>query len=83
MHETHDTDERILPRFSAWRWSRGLTGSRPGSSPPRPSAANVTALQIIGLIRVAERMSPQGAEPTPEQWRALFQAAIRPLLREV
>jgi AcrR family transcriptional regulator len=44
---------------------------------------HVTALQLIGLIRVAERVTSEDSEPSSDQWRALFQAAIRPLLREV
>lgn len=46
---------------------------------------HVTALQLLGLMKVARRMGQSGdaREPQPEDWRALFQAAIRPLLREV
>jgi AcrR family transcriptional regulator len=45
----------------------------------------VTALQLIGLARTARQMEElkAGTEPLPEDWRKLFAAAIRPLLREV
>lgn len=46
---------------------------------------HVTALQLIGLIKTARQMDEfqDAPDPQPEDWRSLFQAAIRPLLREV
>jgi AcrR family transcriptional regulator len=46
---------------------------------------HVTALQLIGLLKVARQMDEfrDAQEPQPEDWRTLFQTAMRPLLREV
>lgn len=46
---------------------------------------HATALQWMGMLMAAKRLRGYrgGQEQQPEDWRALFQAAIRPLLREV
>lgn len=46
---------------------------------------HATALMLIGLLKVARRMdeSLDAQELGQEEWRTLFRAAIRPLLREV
>jgi AcrR family transcriptional regulator len=46
---------------------------------------HVTALQWMGLLMAARRMGEFGDASIPQQqdWGALFQTAIRPLLREV
>lgn len=46
---------------------------------------HVTALMLLGLLKAARQIDEfqDAQEPRPEDWRALFRAAIKPLLREV
>lgn len=45
---------------------------------------HVTALQLLGLIRIVHQLDDfgNGEDPDDREWRALFAAAVRPLLRE-